>query len=101
MAETDERPTLCFAATFPLEAHFAPTAGELASRLAVSAGLGEADANAIGRSVEAAFTKALNGHSVEDAPAIEVSLCAGEATVDLSVARGSTSVLALSHPRPQ
>ena len=101
MAETDARPTLCFAASFPLEAHFASTAGELASRLAVSAGLVEDDANQIGRAVESAFNKALNGQRVEDAPAIDVSLCAGETTLDMSVSCGSTSVLTLSHPRPQ
>ncbi|MCX6539572.1 MAG: hypothetical protein NT151_11675 [Acidobacteria bacterium] len=101
MAETEARQTLCFTASFPMEAYFAPTAGELASCLAVSAGLAEDDANAIGRSVETAFTKALNGQSVEGAPAIDVSLCAGETTLDLSVCCGSTSVLTLSHPMPQ
>jgi hypothetical protein len=101
MAEIDARPTLCFAATFPLEEQFAPTAGELASRLALSVGLSETDAVGIGRSVEAAFVEALSGQSAGGAPAIEVTLCAGETTLDLSVSRGSTSVLALSHPRPQ
>jgi hypothetical protein len=101
MAEAEARPTLCFTASFPPEAHFAPTAGELASQLAVSAGVGADDATAIGRSVEAAFTKALNGQSVEGAPAIDVSLCAGETTLDLSVSCGLTTVLTLSHPRPQ
>ena len=101
MADTESRPTLCLTANFPPDARFAPTVGELASRLAVSAGMGEDDANALGRSMEEAFAKALNGESVEGAPAIDVSLCAGETTIDLSVSCGSTSVLALSRPRSQ
>jgi len=100
MAEIDARPTLCFAATFPLDGRFGPTAGELATRLAASIGVGEAEASAIGRSVEAAFAEALDGRGVGGAPAIEVSLCADETTLDLSVSRGSTNVLAVSHPRP-
>ncbi len=101
MAETEARPTLCFTASFPLVADFAPTVGELATRLATFAGVGEDEAITLGRSVEAAFTRALNGQSIAGALAIEVSLCAGDATVDFSVSCGSTSVLALSHPRPQ
>jgi hypothetical protein len=100
MAETDQHPTLCFTASLPLDGDFAPTAAELASRLALSAGLGEDDANAIGRSVEAAFTGILNGQAVDDASVIDVALCAGDATLDLSVSCGSTAVLTLSRPRP-
>jgi hypothetical protein len=93
MADTDHRPTLSFAASFPQDAHFAPTAGDLAARLAVSAGVGDEDARAIGRSVEAAFTRALATESAVFAPAIDVSLNAGQHTIDLSVSCGASTTL--------
>ncbi|MCX6544629.1 MAG: hypothetical protein NTV05_09460 [Acidobacteria bacterium] len=101
MTVADERPTLCLTATFPPNRDFAPTVGELTSRLAVSAGMGEDEATEVGRSMETAFLKAVNGHRVEDAPPIEVSLCAGETALDLSVSCGSNSFLALGFPRPK
>ena len=100
MAETEGRPTLSMTASFPIDARFAPTAGELASRVAVAAGIANSEASAIGQSVEAAYTKALDGSRVERGPAIEVSMCAGETSLDVSVSCGSARVLIVRHPRP-
>ena len=100
MADTAPRPTLCFNASFPLEVHFAATAGELASRLAQSAGLAEDEAREIGRSVDEAFTSVLNSRGPNGASAIDISLCARHDNFDASVAFGSTSVLAITRPRP-
>jgi len=99
MAETGLRPTLCFNASFPLEAHFSATAGELATRLAQSAGLAEREAREIGRSVDAAFTSVLSGRAANGATAVDISLCARPETFDASVAFGTTSVLAMTRPR--
>ena len=100
MADTDPRPTLCFNASFPLEAHFPATAGELASRLAQSAGLAESDAQEIGRSVDAAFASVLAGQGSNGASSVDLSLCARHDSFDVSVAFGTTSVLAVARPRP-
>jgi hypothetical protein len=100
MAETAARPTLCFTASFPLDADLGVTAAELANRLAVSGGLSEDEASALGRSVEAAFAEALNPPSADLGDAIELSLCAGDTALDLSMSRGSTTVLTISRPRP-
>jgi len=100
MAEIDARPTLSLTASFPLDARFASTVGELASRLAVAAGMGESDASAMQRLVEKAFADAAKWKGVERAPAIDVSLCAGESTIDFSVSCGSATVLTLVQPRP-
>lgn len=101
MAESDARPILSLASSFPPDAHFAPTVGDLASRLAAAAGLDADDAAAIGKSVKAAFVKAQSGQQVERPTAIDVRLSAGETAVDFVVSCGSARVLTLSRPRPR
>ncbi|MEI6670178.1 MAG: hypothetical protein WCP29_18690 [Acidobacteriota bacterium] len=101
MVASDPRPTLCLSARFPREASFASTAGELASRLAVAAGVGEAGAAELGRSVESAFGAAVRATGDAAGSDIEVTLCTGDATLDVSVSSGPAMLFAISHPRPQ
>ena len=101
MAESDARPVLSLVSSFPPDAHFAPTVGDLASRLAVTAGLGDDDAIAIGKSVEAAFVEAMAGQAGGRATSVDVLLSAGDTTIDFSVACGSARVLTLSRARPR
>jgi hypothetical protein len=100
MADTESRPTLCFNASFPLDADFASTAGELAIRLAEAGGIDEAAAQALGRSVEEAFGKALMDGQTGVA-SIDVALCAKETSVELTVSRGATALLELRLARPR
>lgn len=100
MSAADPAQTLCFTATFPPEDQFAPTAGELAGKMALSAGLPEEEAGALARQVEGAFSRALaeaSGRSIQ----IDVGLCAGPSSVDITVKSGSDTLLSESRPRPR
>ena len=97
MTPAEPAQTLCFNATFPPDELYAQTAGGLAGKLAVSAGLAEDDAGALARQVEGAFSKAVAG-----APAqVELALCAAEESVDITMTTAGSTLLKVSRPRPR
>jgi len=96
MTSADPAQTLCFNAAFPPEEQYMQTAGELAGKMAVSAGIADDEAGALARQVEGAFSKALPG----GAP-IELGLCAGPVSVDVTVTCSGATLLNESRPRPK
>jgi len=101
MVPSESAPTLCFDASFPLDLQFAVTVADLVVRFAVSAGLDDAAADALGRSFEAAFTRALNGEPAGGDAAAAVSLCAGDGGIHVALTCGETSWLDEHLPRPR
>ena len=83
---------LAFAASFPPEERFASTAGELAGRLAASAGCAEQAAGEIRGAVDAAFRQALADGGA-DGPDIELTLRTSDGTFDAALASGAVRVL--------
>jgi len=96
MTSADPAQTLCFNASFPSEEQYVQTAGELAGKMAVSAGVTEDEAGSLARQVEGAFSKVLSGDAQ-----IELGLCAGPESVDVTVTSGGTTLLNASRPRPR
>jgi hypothetical protein len=87
---------LTFAASFPRDAQFAPTMGELASKLAQTTGCAESACQEIRAAVGAAFEAALASEGSSD---IELALgAAGEGFVT-AVTCGGRPYLTLTHPR--
>ena len=97
MTPADPAQPLCFNAAFPPEDQYVQTAGELAGKMAVSAGLAEDVAGALARQVEGAFSKAVAG----GAPQIDLALCSGAGTVTVTVNAAGSTLLNESRPRPQ
>jgi hypothetical protein len=93
--ETSTGP-LIFAASFPRDARFGPTAGELAARLAQTNGCADASNQEIREAVGAAFDAAL----AEDMTAsIDLALSASGESFATDVTCGPRSYLHLTHPR--
>jgi hypothetical protein len=88
---------LCFSASFPPEESYAQTAGELTGKLAVSVGFAEDAAGVLARQVEGAFSRAVRGGG---AP-VELALCSGAESVDITVSSAGTTLLSESRPRPR
>ena len=92
---TDTEPStgpLAFAASFPPEERFAPTAGEIAARLAASAGCAQEAADEIRGAVDAAFRKALAGGG-SDGPAIGLTLRTTDGAFDADLTCGRVPFL--------
>jgi anti-sigma regulatory factor (Ser/Thr protein kinase) len=89
---------LAFAASFPPDERYAPTAADLAARLAAAAGCGEAAAEDFRLVVDEAFRAVLAG----DRPvqlSIDVSFRASAASFDADLSCGSERLLHCSRPR--
>ena len=97
MTPADPAQPLCFNAAFPPEEQYVETAGELAGRMAVSAGLAEDIAGALARQVEGAFSRAVAG----GAPQIDLALSSGAETVTVTVSAAGSTLLTETRPRPQ
>jgi hypothetical protein len=90
-AETPGGP-LAFAASFPPDERYVPTAADLAARLAAGAGCGEAAAEEIRLAVAGAFRLAL-AVGRPDGLAIEVSFRTSGASFDADLTRGTETLL--------
>jgi len=99
MAEPDESTgPMAFAANFPPEARFAPTAAEIAARLAGACGCTAEAADEIRAAVVAAFGAAL-ALAPAAASGIDVTLRTGGAAFEADVACGGRSLLHCSKAR--
>ena len=87
---------LTFAASFPPDARFAPTAGELACKLAQTTGCADAATQEIRAAVGAAFEAAL---AADGSAGIDLALRAFDASFAADVTCGARSYLHLTHPR--
>jgi len=86
---------LTFAASFPRDARFVPTAGELAARLALTTGCDEGVSQEIRGAVAAAFEAALAGDV--DAP-VELALRTADGAFGADLTCGACSHLHLTRP---
>ena len=93
--ETTTSP-LTFAASFPRDARFAPTVGELAAKLAQTTGCVEGASLEIRAAVTAAFEAAI---AADESASIALSLCADGPSFATEVTCGSQSYLRVTHPR--
>jgi hypothetical protein len=92
---TDTAPStgpLAFGASFPREERFASTAGEIAGRLAASAGCAEQAADEIRGAVDAAFREALAAGGARGS-GIEVTVRPSGGTFNADLASGTVKVL--------
>ena len=89
---------LAFAASFPPDARYAPTAADLAARLAAAAGCSEAGAEDVRLAVDGAFRVALSGDR-PDGLSIEVSIQTSHAFFDADLSCGGERLLHCSRPR--
>ena len=89
---------LALAASFPPDERYAPTAADLAARLAAAAGCGEAAAEDIRLAVDGAFRVALAGDRPDEL-SIEVSCRTSHAFFDADLSCGSERLLHCSRPR--
>ena len=88
---------LSFTASFPRDARFAGTAGDLAAKLAQTTGCGEAVSQEIRAAVGAAFEAAL----AADGPAsIDLALRTADASFATGLTSGDRTYLQLTHARP-
>ena len=95
-----EKPSgpLAFAARFPPDERYVPTAADLAARLAAAAGCGEAAAEDVRLAVDGAFRVALAGDRAE-ALSIEVSFRTSGASFDADLTCGGERLLHCTRPR--
>jgi hypothetical protein len=89
-----------FTASFPRDARFAPTAGELAAKLAQTTGCAERAAQELRDAVSAAFQAVLAETAGDSDAAVGLVLHAGDASFATEVTCGARSFLRLTHPRP-
>ncbi len=87
---------LTFAASFPRDAQFAPTMGDLASKLAQTTGCAELACQEIRAAVGAAFEAAL---ASDGSSSIDLALHAAGASFATEVTCGGRPYLTLTHPR--
>ena len=88
-----------FTASFPRDARYAPTVGELAARLAQASGCAESASVELRTAVSAAF-EAVLAEPAGGAPSdVGLSLHADAAALGTELTSGSRSYLRLEHPR--
>jgi uncharacterized glyoxalase superfamily metalloenzyme YdcJ len=87
---------LTFSASFSRDARFAPTAGELAAKLAQATGCADASSQEIRAAVQAAFAAAL---AADVSASIDLALRASGTSFATDVTCGTRSYLHLTHPR--
>jgi hypothetical protein len=88
-----------FTASFPRDARFAPTAGELAAKLAQASGCAEGASQELRDAVSAAFEAVLLESAADSAAAVGLVLHAHDASFATEVTCGARSFLRLAHPR--
>jgi hypothetical protein len=96
--ETTTSP-LTFAASFPRDARFAPTVGELAAKLAQTTGCVEGVSLEIRAAVTAAFEAAIAADASDVSASIALALRADGPSFATEVTCGTQSYLHLTHPR--
>ena len=88
-----------FAASFPLEEQFAPTAGELAARLAQTSGCGEPAARELRQAIDVAFRQAVAGNGAGRAGSVRLALRTTPSSLEADMSCGADQLLHLSRPR--
>lgn len=88
-----------FAASFPLEDQFAPTAGDLAARLAQTSGCGEAAALELRQAIDAAFLTAVAGNGTGRSGSIRLLLRTTASSFEADLSCDGGQLLHLSRPR--
>jgi hypothetical protein len=92
---------LDFSASFPADARFAPTAAELAAKLAQATGCAEGDSQDLRLAVDGAFQRALSGAPVNGASAsIDLVLRSTDASFATDLTCGDRTLLHVTHSRP-
>jgi hypothetical protein len=100
MPDTDTQTGLLeFAASFPLEEQFAPTAGDLAARLAQTSGCGDAAATELRQAIDAAFHQAVAGNGAGRARSVLLALHTTVSSFEADLSCGGDRLLHLSRPR--
>jgi len=96
-----DKPTgsLEFTASFPRDARYAPTAGELAAKLALATGCAEQASQDLRDAVSAAFETALAEPAGESSSDIGLALLGGGVSLAAEVTCGARSYLRVTHPR--
>jgi hypothetical protein len=88
-----------FTASFPRDARFAPTAGELAAKLAQSTGCAGSAILELRDAVSAAFETVLAEPAGETAADVGLTLYAGDTSLATEVTSGPRAYLRVAHPR--
>ena len=87
-----------FTASFPRDARFVPTAGDLAAKLALAAGCPESASQDLRAAVSAAFEAVLAEPAGASPSSVGLALRAGDASFAAEVTYGTRSFLQLTHP---
>ncbi|MCX6549997.1 MAG: hypothetical protein NTY02_03130 [Acidobacteria bacterium] len=96
-----DQPTgpLSCAVSFPPDERFAPTAGDLAAKLASTCGCGEAAVQDVRETVRAAFSRVALGAGARGG-AVDIACQVTDAALDVVVSCGTETLLHLTHLRP-
>ena len=95
-----EQPTgpLDFSASFPSDPRYATTAGDLASKLALTGGCGDAASRDVREAVASAFLRGTGAPG--GGRAVELALRLTSASMDTVVSCGGETLLRVTHSRP-
>ena len=88
-----------FTASFPRDARYAPTAGDLAATLAQASGCAESASLELREAVKAAFEAVLAEPDAGAPSEVGLALHADGAALGTELTSGSRSYLRLQHPR--